>query len=252
MHPRRCHASTMRILCSGDTRAYTEMPGSSSSSSASPISSSSTPAIARSPGSKMPIWRAMAVAVTLWSPVIMIVRMPPSFASATALTDSGRGGSIMAASPTKVNPCSSSSVSGRAASSLRSAKASTRSPSSESRSFARRTLSFAASSMGTGPSSESSAHERSSSTSSAPLVSMVGTPSNTCSVLMSLRSESNASSLTRGCSARKDTSSMPRASPIWTSATSVGSPMEVPASSSVTASLARRPMRTSSRCGPSP
>ena len=44
----------------------------------------------------------MAVAVTLWSPVIMMVRMPPRAASAMAATASGLGGSIMAAKPTKV------------------------------------------------------------------------------------------------------------------------------------------------------
>ena len=45
------------------------------------------------------ITAAMATAVSLWSPVIITVLMPACFASATALTDSGLGGSTMEISP---------------------------------------------------------------------------------------------------------------------------------------------------------
>ena len=55
----------------------------------------------------------MAEAVTLWSPVIMMVRTPPRLASATAWTASGRGGSIMDTRPMKVKSRSSSSVRSR-------------------------------------------------------------------------------------------------------------------------------------------
>ena len=44
----------------------------------------------------------MAEAVTLWSPVIITVRIPPALASATAWMASGRGGSIMEIRPMKV------------------------------------------------------------------------------------------------------------------------------------------------------
>ena len=119
MFPFRCQALTMRILCSGDTRAYTEIFSSRPSRSASVIWSSSRPDTASSPSRKIPSWRAMAEAVTLWSPVIMMVRMPPRLASATAWMASGRGGSIMEIRPMKVNSFSSSRVRGRTASSSR-------------------------------------------------------------------------------------------------------------------------------------
>ena len=50
----------------------------------------------------MPISRAMAEAVTTWSPVIIMGRMPAAMHWATACLDSGRGGSIMAIRPRKM------------------------------------------------------------------------------------------------------------------------------------------------------
>ena len=50
---------------------------------------------------QMPILRAMARAVILWSPVIIMGLMPAIFASATAAADSSRGGSIMDNKPHK-------------------------------------------------------------------------------------------------------------------------------------------------------
>ena len=58
----------------------------------------------------MPISRAIAAAVVLWSPVIMIVFIPDDFASSTALKTSSRGGSIIAIRPIKIKSFSSSKV----------------------------------------------------------------------------------------------------------------------------------------------
>ena len=109
MDPRLCHASTMRILFSGDTLAYTEILVISLSSSSSVMASSSRPVMAMSPSSKIPICFAMAVAVILWSPVIITGLIPALFASATAAFDSSLGGSIMEIRPRNVKPFSLSS-----------------------------------------------------------------------------------------------------------------------------------------------
>ena len=105
--PLLCHALTIRILCSGDTRAYTEMCSSLRSRSSSSIWSSSAPVAAMSPGVSMPIRSAIAMAVTLWSPVIITGRIPACLALATAERDSGLGGSIMAIRPRKIRSSSS-------------------------------------------------------------------------------------------------------------------------------------------------
>ena len=81
-----------------------------------------------SPSRKMPICRAMAVAVTLWSPVIMMVRMPPASGVGHRLSGFLPGRTIMEMRPMKVKSCSSSRDSGRSWSSSRRAKASTRRP----------------------------------------------------------------------------------------------------------------------------
>ena len=52
----------------------------------------------------MPSSRAMATAVSLWSPVIITGRMPAAKHCSTAPRTSGRGGSIMPMSPAKVSP----------------------------------------------------------------------------------------------------------------------------------------------------
>ena len=64
--------------------------------------SSSIPFIASSPGFKIPIWVAIAEAVILWSPVIIIGLIPAEIQSATASLDSSLGGSIIDISPKKV------------------------------------------------------------------------------------------------------------------------------------------------------
>ena len=63
--PRSCHARTIRILCSGETLAYTEMFGTNSWSSSSVMSSMTAPSQASDIFSRIPIRFAMAAAVTL-------------------------------------------------------------------------------------------------------------------------------------------------------------------------------------------
>ena len=63
--PRSCQARTIRILCSGDTLAYTEIPVTKSLSSSSLISSMSAPSQASERSCRMPILLAMAAAVIL-------------------------------------------------------------------------------------------------------------------------------------------------------------------------------------------
>ena len=114
MQPFSCHARTMRILCSGETRARKPK-------SAVPFSSAPRPSCAPAlplqrqgrPSCKIPIFFAIAEAVTLWSPVIITGRIPARRQLATAAADSSRGGSIMAIRPTKVRSFSSSNVNGR-------------------------------------------------------------------------------------------------------------------------------------------
>ena len=104
--PFRCHASTILILSDGDTLAYTDMWASLLSSSSSDILLSSCPVTATSPSLYIPICLAMAVAVTLWSPVIITGFIPAPIAVATASTASSLGGSIIATSPVNVYPYS--------------------------------------------------------------------------------------------------------------------------------------------------
>ena len=63
--PFRCHALTILILCSGDTRAYTLIRSRFRSSSSSAMSSSSGPLTAIPPSFNIPIFSAMAAAVIL-------------------------------------------------------------------------------------------------------------------------------------------------------------------------------------------
>ena len=105
--PSACHASTMRTLFSGCTRAYTEYFRTSCANSASGIASSSAPVMAICPGSRMPSSLAIAVAVSLWSPVIITGRMPALRHRAMASFTSGRIGSIIPHMPIQVRSCSS-------------------------------------------------------------------------------------------------------------------------------------------------
>ena len=109
-------ASTMRILCSGATRANTSVNSTCCLSCSSVKSSSSAPLRTWWLGFNSPIASAIARAVLGKSPVIMIVRMPALAAFARAGFTSGRAGSIIPTKPTKISPSSNfsrSSVSGR-------------------------------------------------------------------------------------------------------------------------------------------
>ena len=108
--PLCCHARTIRILCSGETLAYTEMWGTNSFSWSSLIFSISAPSQASDRSWRIPIRFAIAAAVILWSPVIITGRIPAFIHSATAAFDSSLGGSIIAISPRNTRWFSSSAV----------------------------------------------------------------------------------------------------------------------------------------------
>ena len=98
--PRSCSAWMISSLCSGETREYTETSPIRSARPATPNSSSSLP-IRTPPVETMPAWAAMVRAVSGWSPVIMIGRIPAFRQRATASRASLRSGSIMATRPRK-------------------------------------------------------------------------------------------------------------------------------------------------------
>ena len=79
--------------------------------SASDIKFNSAPVktAASSPGSMIPRRPAIASAVSLWSPVIIIGRIPADLATFTAPAASGRSGSIIPIKPAKIKSFSSSS-----------------------------------------------------------------------------------------------------------------------------------------------
>ena len=121
--PCRCSDSTIFSLCSGATRAYTEISrvalsnarSSGSSSSWTPVStlplkSSAPAALPFRSVSMMPRSLAMRAAVSGWSPVIMTVRMLARCASATESRTSVRGGSMMPTIPTQIKSLSSTSL----------------------------------------------------------------------------------------------------------------------------------------------
>ena len=197
------------------------------------MASNSCPVTARSPSSKMPIWAAIAAAVTLWSPVIITGRIPASLAVRTASAASSRGGSIIATSPINVNPFSSSSVSSSPSSTSLYANASTRRPFSENSWFCRRISSFILSLISRLPPLSANFTLRSSRTSTAPLVSIVDTPCRRYLVLISLRSESKAISSSLGIISRMSSSETPAfVSPAFCAIVkrqlSVGSPISLP------------------------
>ena len=108
--PLSCQARTMRILCSGDTLAYTEIFGTNSLSSSSLIFSISAPSQASDKSCNIPTLFAIAAAVILWSPVIITGRIPAFIHSATAAFDSSLGGSIIAIRPRNTKWSSSCDV----------------------------------------------------------------------------------------------------------------------------------------------
>ena len=109
--PVRFNDLIMRSLSEGETRANTTHVLTASSSCSSVISSSSEPVITVLPLRNMWSCFAIASAVTLWSPVIIITRMPASWHVSTAPITSFLGGSIIPTAPMKVIPYSMLSVS---------------------------------------------------------------------------------------------------------------------------------------------
>ena len=104
------HALTILTLCSGATLAYTEYSSIWSANCTSDIFSSSLPITAFWFDSKIPKFRAIALAVITWSPVIIIVLTPAFLASAIACFASWRGGSIIPTIPIKVKLFSTNSL----------------------------------------------------------------------------------------------------------------------------------------------
>ena len=92
-------ALTMRTLCSGATRAKTEILPTISCSFSSERSSTSVPVSTASCSCIIPNSRAMADAVILWSPVIITGLIPALRHWATATFASSRGGSIIPTIP---------------------------------------------------------------------------------------------------------------------------------------------------------
>mmetsp|Transcript_19664 Transcript_19664/g.33826 ORF Transcript_19664/g.33826 Transcript_19664/m.33826 type:complete len:296 (+) Transcript_19664:964-1851(+) len=102
--PSAWRAFTIRILFWGDARANTLWLNTHLQSSPSLMASSSGPVTASlNFSSTIPSMCPIAVAVSLWSPVIMATRTPAPWASLIACTHSGRGGSIIAQRPTIVS-----------------------------------------------------------------------------------------------------------------------------------------------------
>ena len=97
--PRCCQARTMRALCWGCTRAYTENSGALRRSSSSLMASSAAPVTTCPALLTSPSVRPMAAAVSGWSPVIITVRMPADRQARTAPGTWGRTGSSMPTSP---------------------------------------------------------------------------------------------------------------------------------------------------------
>ena len=108
--PRLCRASTSRSFCSGVTRAKTAV-------SVGPldqlgVAERAQVAARRTGGCRQILlvrhetdhaWRSPR-AVTAWSPVIILTRIPAVWQASIAAIASGRGGSIMACRPRNVRP----------------------------------------------------------------------------------------------------------------------------------------------------
>jgi hypothetical protein len=137
--PRCLSMSTKRTLSSGVTRAITPIPSIAFSASSSLMDPNSAPVITLP---SMPSWRAIADAVTAWSPVIIRTLIPAALAVAMDALAVGRGGSTIPTRASISRPFTSGSRSapGSKAAGSKSlrAVASTRRPCSPSRSFSAR------------------------------------------------------------------------------------------------------------------
>ena len=99
-----CRACTRRNLSSGLVRAKISYCCAATLSCASSITSSSRPVMAF-PALPIPSILPILIAVCGWSPVIIFTRIPACRQSAIAVMASGRGGSIIPATPNKITPC---------------------------------------------------------------------------------------------------------------------------------------------------
>jgi hypothetical protein len=219
MRPRFCKAVTTRSLWAGETRAKTSIASTSRSNASSLIASSSAPVTTRPPF-RIPSSRAIAAAVSGWSPVIITTRTPAPSHVRTAGAASGRGGSIMATRPRNVCSCS-------AVSSVAPAfedTPSTRIASPAIPRAAATTRARAASSSGTSPAAAASRVHVASTTSGAPFDTAFTPSFVRCKVVMRFDSEVNGISATRGCSASSAGFERPAFAAATTSAPSVGSP----------------------------
>ena len=104
--PFACHAFTILTLCSGETLAYTEYFLIFLVNSSSEILSNSNPVSASLSSVNIPSFFAIAIAVTLWSPVIITVFIPAFLHFSTAFFASSLGGSIIPTIPTNVKSLS--------------------------------------------------------------------------------------------------------------------------------------------------
>ena len=184
----------------------------------------------------MPNSVAMATAVSLWSPVIIIGRMPAERHSAIASLTSGRTGSIMPTKPTNTKSCSSASGlwSAGTASSVLKLHASTRNARSAYALFCCKIAARSDSVKSAGAPFLRIFVQFLSTSSGAPLVNC-NTPSAVlCTVDIILRIESNGASPTRGASFNRSFLLRFNESAYATSAASVGSPTKLPSLSILT------------------
>ena len=244
--PSAWSASTIRSLCSGDTRANTDVrPHDVAPARRRPASSSSSPVAAGAPGSTMPRSAAIRSAVRGWSPVIIMTRMPARWAAATASAASGRAGSMIPTTPHHTSSRSSSaSRTSPSTSSTASAAQLGPSPARRRGCAARRRTSprprrarRARRSVGrAGPrrAPTSTCVQRPRSTSGAPLVITVRPPSScpVSTVDMSLRSDVNGTAATRRYRPSRS-SWVPSLRSATRNAASVGSPCDGPVAGGV-------------------
>ena len=158
----------------------------------------------------------------------MIGRMPARLHSATAAWDSTLGGSIIAIRPRKIRSYSSSIESSSSSDTTLYAKARTRSPDLENSWFISSIFFLSSGVIGRTSFPIWMLTIRSRSTSTAPLTTMVGTPSIVCFVAISLRSLSKGFSLSLGYFALTSSGLSPSFVAILRSAVSVGSPISTP------------------------
>ena len=177
--------------------------------------------------SAIPSSKAMAKAVFLWSPVIMIEVMPAFFAKRIEGFTSVRGGSIIPTSPIRIKFFSISEASMTISTGLYAAP-SVRSASPEKLSVIRLNCFLCSSVMGITCPSTKTCVDIFKRLSIAPFVLIVNFPFSSVSVDINLRSESKANSATRLLPAFNAFRSTPRSSPSNSNEISVGSPVPWP------------------------